>query len=259
MAMRLTIRIAADALRFAVGAPKDPQCFVMETYKTNNGISVAANLREAFTSSELLQSGYQRTLVLTDTPVLLIPIDEYDAQQQETLYHHTFTGLKNAAVEAYVIPWAHAVAVFGVNKDLKTVLEDHFADIRFMPAGHPVWQHLFKNGAGSIRKRLYAYFQGAYMEVFCFHQNRFRFYNRFPAEHAHDALYYLLYTWKQLAYDADSDELYMVGDMVHKDWLMEKLHQYLRRAHAPNATVTFNRSQAAIPHDATYDLLALYL
>ena len=48
--------------------PQENGTLVYEPYDMNMGISIAANLREAFKVSELLQSGYKRLLATIDTP-----------------------------------------------------------------------------------------------------------------------------------------------------------------------------------------------
>lgn len=239
VALRLTIQTGRDSLLFAVGAPKSDERYVVETYTNNQGISLAANLREAFNTSELLQSGYQKVLVLTDSPTLLVPINEYVESDAETLFNHAFTGMKGSVVEASVVHWANCVALIGVNKDLHTVVCDHFKEKQFIPIGQPVWHQAFQHCFTGNRNKLYAHFYGERMEIFCFSHNRFRFYNQFPSEHAHDALYYMLYAWKQLAFDEENDELHLMGTHQHSTWLKEKLSQYLRRVyHDTNASHT---------------------
>ena len=88
--LRLTIRFSRNNMAFAVGDPQENGMLVYEPYEMNMGISVSANLREAFKVSELLQSGYKRLLAEIDTPVMLMPIDDFGTQDIETLYHHTY-------------------------------------------------------------------------------------------------------------------------------------------------------------------------
>ena len=61
-----------------------------EPYDTRSGISDAANLREALKTSPLLSRPYDRTEVLLDTPLLLIPLDEFQEEEMAALYGHTF-------------------------------------------------------------------------------------------------------------------------------------------------------------------------
>ena len=69
--LRLTLRLSHGRLSASVGDPQSLGSIVYEPYEMNNGISPAANLREAFQRSELLKSGYRRALILNDAPVLM--------------------------------------------------------------------------------------------------------------------------------------------------------------------------------------------
>ena len=152
---------------------------VFEAYELNKSISAAANLRQAFASSELLMSGYNRALVLTDGDTMLVPADEYQPEGIETLYQHTFGNYAPASSTVVATPLAEhgAVAVTAVSKDLKTVVDDHFSDVRYLPLIAPVWQHLRHRCHGSHRRQLFAHFVEDRMWVFAFAQNRFKFCN----------------------------------------------------------------------------------
>ena len=76
--VRLNIRVSRNSLAFAVSDPTAVNQVVYEPYIVKSGISLAANLREAFKECDLLNRGYQRAQVLIDSPVLLIPIQEFD-------------------------------------------------------------------------------------------------------------------------------------------------------------------------------------
>ena len=52
--------------------------------------SIAANLRQAFGESELLQRGYQKVRVYIDTPILLVPIEEF---HEDAAYCETAPGI----------------------------------------------------------------------------------------------------------------------------------------------------------------------
>ena len=85
---RLVIRISRQSLSFAAVQPGTETTFLFEPYTVKSGISMAANLREAFRNVDLLARQWDRVMVVIDTEVLLIPLDEYQQEDQETLYHH---------------------------------------------------------------------------------------------------------------------------------------------------------------------------
>ena len=257
--LRLTIRFSRNNMAFAVGDPQENGMLVYEPYEMNMGISVAANLREAFKVSELLQSGYKRLLAEIDTPVMLMPIDDFGTQDIETLYHHTYRRQGNEEILSSILPDLNAIAVFAINKDLKLVIDDHFKDIRIQPLMQSVWTHLYRRSYAGPRRKLYAYFHEKRMEVFSFQQNRFRFSNSYEATNEHDALYYLLYIWKLTGMDVEKDELYIVGDIHYQDWLIDKVKQHLKFCRVINQEVYFNNSQLAKRTDIPYDMKTIYL
>lgn len=257
--IRLTIRIGEGSMSFSVGDPRADEKIAYEEYELNKGISIAANLREAFRVSELLQSGYKRTLVLTSAPVMLVPMDEYQEQDVETLYKHTYKWQRSEDIVSNVLPDLNAVAVFSINKDLKLVIDDHFEDIRIQPLTQPVWSHIYHRAFTGARRKLFAYYHDKRMEVFAFQQNRFRFNNSYEVRQTNDILYYLLYIWKLLGMNPESDELHLVGNFPDEKTLSEEVHKFLRRSYFVNQEVDFNNASIAKRKDIPYDLKALYL
>ena len=44
-------------------------------YVVRSGISMAANMREAFKNEAILQKAYDKTVVMVESPVLMVPTD----------------------------------------------------------------------------------------------------------------------------------------------------------------------------------------
>lgn len=259
--LRLTIRIASGTMSFSVGDPQESGQIVHEPYQTNDAMSVAANLREAFKKSELLQSGYRRVLALIDSPIMLMPVDEFQEQEQdvETLFKYTFANESKGELVKAMLPEFNSAVVFAINKDLKLVLDDHFEDIRIMHLMQPVWGHLYRRAFSAVRRKLFAYFHEKKVDIFAFGQGRFLFSNSFGAEQASDVLYFLLNVWKQLGMDFERDELHTVGTPPEPQWLAEQLNLYVRRNYTVNVATNFNNIPMAAEKHIPYDLKALYL
>mgnify|MGYP001738070644 FL=1 len=244
---------------FAVGDPQADDNFVFESYNVNNSISVAANLREAFKKSELLQSGYKRALVAIDAPTMLVPLDEYREQDAETLYKHTLKWQRSEDILTSTMPKLNAVAVFAVSKDLKMVVDNHFENIQVQPQMQAVWTHLYKYAFAGIRQKLFAYFHDKRMEVIRFQRNRFEFCNSYVANSTQDILYYLLYVWKLMGMDRGDNELYLAGNVPNRDELCTELQQFVNRYHVLEVATDFNNVAMATQKEIPYDLKALYL
>ena len=155
---RLTIRVSNNTLSFSVVDREAEHQVIYEPYTVKSGVSMAANLRQAFKESDLLQRGYSKVRVYIDTPVLIVPVEEFKEEDLATLYQHAFTKHGSDALHYRVQPSLNVVAIFPINKDLKLVVEDNFSNVRFTPILQPVWNYLHQRSFAGIRRKLFAYF-----------------------------------------------------------------------------------------------------
>lgn len=255
---RLTIRVGKNTLSFTTtDAANTEQPITYKPYVVKSGVSMAANLRESFKTSDFLTTGARRAQVLIDSKPLLIPVEQFQESDIETLYRHSFTQSQQNSVTYNVLPDLNAVAIFCINKDLRLVINDHFSDVNLIHLMTPVWRYLHQRSFSGHRNKLYGYFHDKQLDIFSFQQNRFKFCNAFDTVRAHDSLYFLLYVWKQLNLQPEHDEMHLVGEIPEKDWLMQELRRYLQKAYALNPTAEFNRAPATQIKNMPFDLMTL--
>lgn len=254
---RIVIRAGERTLSFL--KPLADGTVEHKPYVSKSGMSIAANLRTAFREEDFFDGEDRRVLLTVSSPVSLIPLDEYMEKENfdaEQLHNYTFVGKEHEEKICTILPELNAVALFGINKDLKLVVSDRFSDVRVQNVMQPVWAHLYRRSAlVPQRRKLYGYFHDGVLDICSFLQHRFRYANSFPVVHAHDAMYYLLFVWKQLALDNENDELHLVGTIPHQEWLMTKLHQFLRRAYVINPVADLNRSPLSQIKNLEYDMM----
>lgn len=197
--------------------------------------------------------------VYIDTPVLIVPVEDFKEENLTTLYQHAFTKHDSDALHYRVQPSLNVVAIFPINKDLKLVVEDNFSNVRFTPILQPVWNYLHQRSFAGIRRKLFAYFHDKKVDIFSFEKNRFKFFNSFEAPHPKDAIYFMMYIWKQLGMDQQQDELHLVGDIPDKEWLLYNIKLYIRKVNVLNPCAEFNRAPITEIKGMPFDLLTLYL
>ena len=251
---RLVIRVSRSSLSFSMTTDSD---ITYEPYALNSSISMAANLREALRTVPMLSEHFERVLVMVDSLTLMVPADLFVESERDQMYHHAFTGQEQQIVMHTVLPDLNAVALFSVQKDLRTVLNDRFDGVRYTAAMAPVWRHLHQRSFTGHRNKLYGYFHSKRLDLFSFQQNRFKFCNSFEASHAYDALYFLLYTWKLLRLEAEHDELHVMGDIPEQEWLLKELKRYLQKAYVINPTADFQQAAVTKIPGMPYDLMTL--
>ena len=255
--MRLVIRVARTTLSVSTISADGSVNFI--PYVVKSGVSMAANMREAFKTEPALQKSYAKAVVMVESSVLMVPTDLYEEDDCNMIYAHSFPELTSDAVLTNVLPDLSAVALFSVNKDLRMVITDHLPSARFICAVAPVWRYLHRRSFTGVRNKLYGYFHDKRLDVFSFNQNRFKFCNSFDSANAHDSLYFLLYVWKQLMLKPEHDEIHLVGDIPERYWILAELKRYLQRAYIINPSGDFNRSPVAQIKGMPYDLMTYFI
>lgn len=253
---KMIIRIGKNALSFTTFDISNKECpLVHKPYVMKGSISMAANLREAFKTNPPQD---ERLQVLVDTPSMLVPIEQFEEENIEVLFNHVFpTSPTKRGVLFNVLPELKSVCLFAIDKDLHGVITDRFSEIQFIQAMTPVWHHLHQRSFTGHRSKLYGYFHGRQLDLFSFQQNRFKFCNSFEVNHAHDALYFLLYVWKQLHMEPEHDEMHIVGEIPESEWLLQELKRFLKKAYVINPAADFQNAPATKMTGMPYDLMTL--
>ena len=254
---RLVIRVGKGSLMFST--TDDQSKVVFEQYPINSSITMAANLREALRTTDILAGQYQRTLVMVESPVLMVPTDLFHEEEKTEFYFHAFTKKAQQVVVYTVLPNLNSVALFCIDKDLLAVINDRMTQPSIVAAMVPVWNHLHQRSYTGNHQKLFAYFYDRSMEVFSFSNNRFKFCNTYTVNNSNNALYYLLSVWKQLGMEPEHDELHFVGDVPDEEALTEKARQFVKRVFFINPSGEFNRAPVTQIVGMPYDLMALYV
>lgn len=265
-ARRLTIRVGRGTLSFAAADAQSEHLVAYYPCEVKAGMSMATNLREAFKGAATaddtcrwLAGTWDSALVMTDAPVLMMPAEAFVAAEAATLYGHAFVGSERLTVAHTVLPSLGAVALLGIDRDLSVVVSDRVTDVTFAPVCAPVWSHLYRRCFNGRREKLFAYFHDRKVDVFAFRQSRFRFSNTFDVDNSRDSVYFVLYVWKQLGYDQQSDELHIAGDVPQTAETLALLRRYVHNVYVINAATDFNGSPVTRIPGMPYDLVTLFV
>ena len=227
---KIIINILNDKFQFSITETDGTQA--EHEYAIDKKMSVAANLREVFREQSYMKAAKTtpegipciHAVLKVSTPVVLIPIDEeYDP---ETSYNISITGYKYDEKCVKEISLLDAIAIFPLNRDLKMVVEDNCSEIEISNNIIQVWQTLYKNYfKGAQNRNLFIYFYNEVMNICYFEQHRFRYANSFKMTNNDDMLYYILYVWKQLGMNRETDILSLCGEIP--EGIHERLSKFI--------------------------------
>lgn len=248
------IRISDNRLDFATRTTSGEIMFT--PCNCRSGISIAANLREAFRNdTSLLNNAGTKVTVIIDSPSMLIPLEEYQSEDIAEMYHYTFPGCTGKQVTTCVLPSFKDVCAFSIDKDLMTVLSDNFEEVRVQPVMLCVWEFLMQRSVGSNNKKLFVYFHDNKLEICSFNRNRFAFCNTFEIKDMHDAIFFILGVWKQIGGNVLSDDLFFMGRIAQREQFTNEMKKYLRRVYYINPTADFNRAPVTNILNMPFDMM----
>ena len=227
--MKLTIRITRNTITFTAPNTVTEGHTDYEQYNMKPGIAVAANLRQAIAQCRLTQNtaAYDTATVVTDTPLMLTPEEEYDEMAASILYHHANSHNRQDDVLAYPIAQLGVVATFAASKDLQHVLGETFRSVQIVPLLAPILIELARRSYGGFQEKLFCYFHDKRVDVCAFRKGRVRFCSPFDTATPGDAAYYILNVWKTLAM-RPTDVLCLAGNINGLEALAKELRRFVK-------------------------------
>lgn len=242
--MKITIRITRTTITFTAPNTVIEGQTDFEQYNMKSGIAVAANLRQALAECHILKTQtaperqtsaatsqhhpvFDTATVYVDTPLLLIPAEEYDEEAMPTLYHHVNSQYKDDNVVGTPIPQINVVAAYAVGKDLSFVLTETFRTVQFMPLLAPVLVEFCRHSYGGFQEKLFCYFHDRRIDVCAFRKGRVRFCSAFDVSLTPDAVYYILNMWQTLGMKR-TDVLCLAGSITGHEALLKELRRFIK-------------------------------
>lgn len=255
----LSIRLSADGFSFSLYNPHDEGYLFYEPYSVNIAYSLTANVKEMLNSSEVFKHTYKRVYIMYDTTrVTPVPFELFEDDEMEDLFYSNFPKVDNETVFCNILEKSNIVLLFGIDKHAYQLLNEQFPNAKYFATVSPLTEY-FQKKSKTNNKRLYAYLQKNGINVFAFDNGRPVLINSFSCEKFEDRIYYLLYIWKQLGFDAEIDELYMVGNIAEKDKLTDELKKYTRNVSLFVPKSELNRPILTQREDIPFDLQTLLI
>ena len=225
----MIISISKHLYTFIYNEKKGERGEERETFIPRNGISIGANLREAFRSAGLMSRDDSSVLVQIDTPTVQVPEEEFNEADAPTLFYRCFDERKGHEVMHSELSDLRCVLLFEVSKDMLQVLGERFRQVTVEPFMLHVWQNQYRQSEQGLWKKLYVFFHDQNMELFAFDPGRFRFCNQFDAKYATDCTYFILNAWQQMGFNPERDELHLLGSHKQLAEIEAALAKYIRK------------------------------
>jgi len=258
----LYIRIGGDRLIFARYDRVKDNTLNYRCFNVNKNMSLNANMLKALNSRSSLGEGAGRVYVCVDTPVTLVPLNEFDDDEMNDIYSYNFSsGNRPMRVFYDMLPLQNAVMLGAVDKDLEHTLLEAYPGATFHSCLMPLVLHyasLCEGNSGS--GKMFVSTEGGNLTVASFRGNKLSLLNTFAGvKQVEDALYYIFSVARQWNIVPSADEVYVVGGGPFEQALSAQLGKYIPNTYPFNPSDVQGRRVQALLKDIPYDMIVLIL
>ena len=204
----LSIRIFSDGFSFSTPHSQ-------KEVRAKRGESLREALDEAFKTNAILYPDYDEVSIYADYPSTRIPLDEFRSEEAQALYRLTFGAESLAGMNMHyeMLPALEVIEVFVIDAEIERTILEHYPHASI----HSYFGQLMNRMLSKDKRRrgtehrLYAHSNGRQLFLFSYKEGRLEFANSFEADNLDNQLYFLLYVWKQLGYDQQTDTCILLG------------------------------------------------
>lgn len=231
----LSIRLSTDGFSFSVLNPLEENGYTTYKYSINEGLSLTANLKQAFKEIEWLNLPYRRiNILIASKRFTLVPLEYFEDEQAEAIFYHNFPTQENEIIRYNILHRNDTVIVFGMDKSAYTFLRDQYPQAKFYSQASTFIEFFSSKSRLGNNQKMYVNLQEKATDVYTFERNRLLLANSFSCKEVSDCIYYILYIWKQLGFDQERDELHLTGLLASKEPLLKELRKYIRQVFITN-------------------------
>ena len=231
----LSIRLSTDGFSFSVSNPIEKDNLHFFYHDVDESLSLTANLKHTFQEIEWLGQPYKRINVLVaGKRQTFIPLDFFEDEQAETIFYHNHPQRENEWVQYNILHKSNVVVLFGMDKSAHTFLHEQYPTAKFYAQASPLIEYFLSKSRLGNNSKMYVNVRKEEISVYAYERGRLLLANSFPCKVIADRIYYLLYIWKQLAFDQERDELHLSGLLDEKELLLTELRKYIRQVFVMN-------------------------
>jgi hypothetical protein len=225
----LTIYVRSESFSFSLYNPEESGSYFYRELTGESQPDSFSVFKEVFFGNDFFSLPFRKVWIMNHTPrFTFIPNSIYKEKYRENFMHFLFSNQQGITLN-------HSVSSAGItilhqfSEEVYNFMLRSFSKPEFIHYSAPFITHFLEESKKMDNRRMIVNLQKAGVDIFCFAENIFLFGNYFPCNNLQEALYYILFTWKQLHLDQRNDCLYVEGNAVFKDELISKLTLYIQQ------------------------------
>lgn len=232
----MSIRLWSGGLSFSGHVVSTDSSFFYREVPFDRGVPYISSLKECFFANECLSWPYKQLSIICTSPhYLVVPTALFpsDTERQQAWMRKAFVQPESACLSEPLSD-KRATLLYDCEETVLAFCLRSFQNPRFTHYLAPLSAYWRAQSKEALYRCMYVWIEGERMDVACFEQERLLLVNTFTVHQPEEMLYYLLYVWRQMSFNAQVDALRLQAVPSLRMNLLEQARRYLRNVQGVN-------------------------
>ena len=232
----LTIYTGSEHFSFSLYDPGKMGSYFYRELNDEKRSDAFAYFKETFFEQPFFSLPFRKVLIMNRTPnFAFIPDTFYKTEYKEDFIQFLFPDKGGIILTDSVLP-AKIRVLYQLPEEIYRFMLRSFSKPEFIHCSTPVVSYFIENSKNFSARQMVINLQENGLDIFCFSKDSFLLGNFFPCKDLWDALYYILFVWKQLQMNQLNDYLHITGNSAFKEELIDELALYLQQILLPKVS-----------------------
>jgi len=224
----LTIYTGQEHFSFSVYDPKEAGSYFYIELTAENQTDAFSAFNETFFDNDFFSLPFGKVWIMHRTPVFTyIPNSIYKDKTREDFLDFLFSERQGITLN-HIVSYTGISVIWQMPAAIHNFFVRSFTNPEFIHYSAPIIAYFSDKVKKVGFRRMVVNLQEKGLDIFCFSERNFLMGNYFPCNNISDALYYILFTWKQLQFNQLEDYLHITGNASFREELIAQLTPYLR-------------------------------
>ncbi|MCL2651517.1 MAG: DUF3822 family protein [Candidatus Azobacteroides sp.] len=189
--------------------------------------------KDAFFEQSFFSLPFRKVLIMNRTSnFAFVPDSFYKNEYKDDFIRFLFPDRQGITLSDSVSS-AQIRILYQLPEEVYRFMLRSFSKPEFIHCSTPVISYFMENSKNVDARQMVINLQENGLDIYCFSKDTFLLGNYFPCKDLWDALYYILFIWKQLKMNQLNDYLHIVGNNAFKEELIDELSLYLQQILLP--------------------------
>ncbi|GHT01573.1 hypothetical protein FACS189421_14220 [Bacteroidia bacterium] len=220
----LAIDVRQDQFAFFLYCPDESRDYFYYRIPVEQPAGAFLSFRNAFFDNSFFTLPFKKTIIINSTPLFTyVPNLIFEEKDKEEYLRFLCTAV-DGKILCQTLPSLELSILHEMPEEIYGFFQRSFTDVRMIHRT-AVLMDYFLNRESAVGNRMFIHHQGKELDILCFSNDKLLLGNHFHCSQSKEAVYYILYIWKQLKFNQLKDTLHIAGEAED---LQEKMGKYIR-------------------------------